>query len=232
MFRGKSKVLSKGTCDDSLVMEFLDDVTAFNGEKKAVLAGKGALCAGISGIIFRHLEVRGVPTHFIKDLDENTMLVKKAEIIPVEVIVRNVAAGGFAKKYGVADGAELANKVLEFCYKSDELGDPLMNESQITAIGLAAYDELQKMASQALKVNEILSLLFANAGIQLVDFKLEFGRCQGGIILCDEISPDSCRLWDAQTGERLDKDRFRLGLPDVLNGYQEVLKRIQQFYLP
>ncbi|MCL2236178.1 MAG: phosphoribosylaminoimidazolesuccinocarboxamide synthase [Defluviitaleaceae bacterium] len=226
LLKGKSKVVRQGVCDDSLVIEFLDCVTAFNGDKKAEFVGKGALCAAISGIIFRHLEKHGIKTHLIKDVSETSVSVKKADIIPVEVVVRNKSAGGFAKKYGVDEGSSLKNVVVEFSYKSDTLGDPLMNESQITALGLADQSELRDMADEALKINQLLVNFFASVGIELADFKLEFGRYQDEIILCDEISPDSCRLWDIATGERLDKDRFRRDLGDLLEGYAEVFNRL------
>ena len=169
----------------------------------------------------------GIKTHLIKVFDETTVLVKKAEIIMVEVIVRNIAAGGFSKKYGVPEGAALKNTVVEFSYKSDSLNDPMINESQITAIGIATSSELAEMSTQALKINILLCELFEKSGMRLIDFKLEFGRCNGDIILCDEISPDSCRLWDIETNEKLDKDRFRRDLGNVLGGYSDVLKRLK-----
>jgi phosphoribosylaminoimidazole-succinocarboxamide synthase len=228
LYEGKSKLVLSGPDADSVVIRYKDTATAFNGEKKAELSGKGALNAAISHAIYKYLEKNGVKTHLIKVLDDSSALVKKAEIIMVEVIIRNVAAGGFSQKYGVKEGSALGNTVLEFCYKSDELGDPMMNESQITAISLATLAELKEMGAQAFTVNELLSGLFAQAGIKLVDFKLEFGRYKGEILLCDEISPDSCRLWDIRTGEKLDKDRFRRDLGDVLEGYRDVLSRLEE----
>jgi phosphoribosylaminoimidazole-succinocarboxamide synthase len=227
LYEGKSKLVCKGRDESTLLIKYKDTATAFNGEKKAELSGKGVLNAAISNLIYAYLEENGVRTHLVKVVDDTSAIVKKAEIVMVEVIVRNVAAGGFSKKYGVPEGAALKNIVLEFCLKSDELGDPMINESQITAIGLATDEELGYMAGQALKINELLRSLFEKAGIRLIDFKLEFGRSGGEIILCDEISPDSCRLWDAETNKKLDKDRFRRDLGDVLDGYRDVLARLQ-----
>jgi phosphoribosylaminoimidazole-succinocarboxamide synthase len=228
LYEGKSKSVYPGEHDDDCLIRFRDTATAFNGEKKEELRGKGRLNAEFSNLIFEFLSENGIQTHWIKVVDETAILAKKAEIIMVEVVVRNLAAGSFSKKYGVPEGTALKNIVVEFSFKSDEHGDPLMNESQITALGLAARVELEEMSRQALKINGLLSGLFAQAGIRLVDFKLEFGRYKGGIILCDEITPDSCRFWDAETGEKLDKDRFRLNLGGVLEGYQNVLGRIKR----
>jgi len=228
LYEGKSKIIRAGPDAESLFLSFKDTATAFNGEKKEELSGKGALNAAISSIIFHYLEGCEIDTHFIKVIDETTWLVEKAEIIMVEVIVRNVAAGSFSKKYGVAEGAALNNTVVEFSLKSDELGDPMINEMQITAIGLATERELDRMTKQALKINEELSRVFLMAGIRLIDFKLEFGRHHGKIILCDEISPDSCRFWDADTNRKLDKDRFRRDMGDVLDAYRDVLARLQK----
>jgi phosphoribosylaminoimidazole-succinocarboxamide synthase len=185
------------------------------------------LNAAISNLIYDYLEKHGIKTHLIEVIDETSTLVRKAEIVMVEVIVRNIAAGSFSKKYGIAEGTALKNTVCEFSLKSDELGDPMINESQITAIGLATMGELAEMTRQALRINELLCALFARVGIRLIDFKLEFGRWGGKLILCDEISPDSCRLWDADTDKKLDKDRFRRDMGDVLAGYRDVLGRLQ-----
>lgn len=228
LYEGKSKLVCRGADENSLLIRYKDTATAFNGEKKEELVGKGRLNAEISNIIYEYLTANGVKTHLLKIIDATSVLVKKAAIIMVEVIVRNAAAGSFAQKYGVPEGAALNNTVVEFSYKSDELGDPMINQSQITAIGLATEEELDEMAGQALKINALLSSLLEKAGIRLVDFKLEFGRSGGEIILCDEISPDSCRLWDLETGEKLDKDRFRRDLGNVLDGYQEVLERLKK----
>jgi phosphoribosylaminoimidazole-succinocarboxamide synthase len=228
LYEGKSKIICAGPDDGSLILRYKDTATAFNGEKKEELSGKGALNAAISNLIFGYLDKHGVQTHLIKVIDETTCLIKKAEIIMVEVIVRNVAAGSFSKKYGVAEGTALKNIVVEFSLKSDALSDPMINERQITAIGLATNEELAEMTKQALRVNELLSGLLLKAGIKLIDFKLEFGRCGGKIILCDEISPDSCRFWDADTNKKLDKDRFRRDMGDVLDAYRDVLARLQK----
>ena len=228
LYEGKSKIICAGPDEGSFVLRYKDTATAFNGEKKEELSGKGALNAAISRLIFGYLEKNGVQTHLIKVIDDTTWLVKKAEIIMVEVIVRNVAAGSFSKKYGVPEGTALKNIVAEFSLKSDALGDPMINDRQITAIGIATAAELDEMTAQALKINELLSALLLKTGIRLVDFKLEFGRCGGKIILCDEISPDSCRFWDAETNKKLDKDRFRRDMGDVLDGYRDVLARLQK----
>jgi len=232
LYEGKSKIVLEGPDSDSYIIQYKDTATAFNGEKKEELAGKGKLNSAISNLIFEYLMKNGIETHLIKIIDDTSAVVKKAEIIMVEVIVRNVAAGSFSKKYGVAEGTALKNITTEFSLKSDQLGDPMINDSQITAIGIAAADELSQMRQQALKINELLCALFLKMGIKLVDFKLEFGRVASGgnsgkIILCDEISPDSCRFWDAATNKKLDKDVFRRDLGDVLEGYREVLKRLQ-----
>jgi phosphoribosylaminoimidazole-succinocarboxamide synthase len=227
LYEGKSKIVSQGPDDKSLIISYKDSLTAFNGEKKAELPGKGALNAAISNLIFAYLEKNGITTHLIKVIDETSVLVKKTEIIMIEVIIRNVAAGNFSKKYGVEEGAALKHPTFEYSLKSDELGDPLMSDSHITALGIATAGELSQLTGQALRINELLSGLFEKAGIRLVDFKLEFGRCEGKIILCDEISADSCRLWDVQTNKKLDKDRFRRDLGDVLENYREVFERLQ-----
>ena len=227
LYEGKSKIVCEGPDNGSFIIRYKDTATAFNGEKKEDLLGKGKLNASISNLIYAYLEKHGIETHLIKEIDETSVLVKKAEIVMVEVIVRNVAAGSFSKKYGVPEGTALKNTVFEFSLKSDELGDPLINNSQITAIGIASAEELSEMEKQALRINDLLRELFAKAGIKLIDFKLEFGRCGGKIILCDEISPDSCRFWDADTNKKLDKDRFRRDLGDVLEAYRDVFGRLQ-----
>jgi len=227
LYEGKSKIVYEGTDNESLTIRYKDTATAFNGVKKEELPGKSKLNAAISNLLFEYLEANGIETHLIKIIDETSILVKKSEIIMVEVIVRNIAAGSFSKKYGIEEGKALKNTVTEFSLKSDELGDPMINDSQITAIGIASLDELSKMIKLSLRIDELLCMMFEKAGIKLIDFKLEFGRCNGKIILCDEISPDSCRLWDAATNKKLDKDVFRRGLGDTLEGYREVLKRLQ-----
>lgn len=227
LYEGKSKIVYEGQDENTYIISFKDTATAFNGVKKEELTGKGSLNAEISNILYEYLEKNGVKTHLVKVIDKTTVLVRKAEIVMVEVIIRNIAAGSFSRKYGVPEGTPLKNTVVEFSLKSDELGDPMINESQITALGIATAEELKEMSAQALKVNELLSELFLRAGIKLVDFKLEFGRAGDEIILCDEISPDSCRFWDAGTGDKLDKDRFRQDLGNVIEGYQDVLRRLK-----
>ena len=228
LYEGKSKIICRGPDEGSYILRYKDTATAFNGEKKEELSGKGALNAAISNLIYGYLAENGVETHLLKVIDETTALIKKAEIVMVEVIVRNVAAGSFSKRFGVAEGTALKNTIVEFSLKSDSLGGPMINESQITAIGLATGEELAEMTKQALRINGLLTALFAKTGIRLIDFKLEFGRCGGKIILCDEISPDSCRFWDAATDKKLDKDRFRRDMGDVLDGYRDVLARLQR----
>ena len=169
----------------------------------------------------------GIKTHLLKVIDETTVLAKKTEVVMFEVIVRNIAAGSFSKKYGVPEGSPLKNTVVEFSYKSDELGDPMINDSQITPIGLATQEELDELRAMSKRINELMTELFAKGGVRLVDFKLEFGRTDEGLVLCDEISPDSCRLWDMETNKKLDKDRFRRDLGDVLGGYRDVLERLK-----
>jgi len=227
IYEGKSKIICEGPDSDSFIMRYKDTATAFNGEKKEDLSGKGKLNSAISNLIFDYLSKNGIDTHLIKIIDDTSAVVKKAEIVMVEVIVRNIAAGSFSKRFGVPEGTSLKNITTEFSLKSDELGDPMINDSQITAIDVATQDELDFMRQQALKINELLCALFIKMGIKLVDFKLEFGRVKGKIMLCDEISPDSCRFWDAKTNKKLDKDVFRRDLGDVLEGYREVLKRLQ-----
>ena len=227
LYDGKSKIIYESSDEGSFIIRYKDSATAFNGEKKAELNGKGKLNAAISNYIFEYLMKNGIETHLLKVIDETSVLVKKAEIIKVEVIVRNFAAGSFSKKYGINEGAPLKNIVIEYSLKSDELGDPMINESQITAIGIASEEELLQMKKNALRINDLLCALFEKIGIRLIDFKLEFGRLNRKIILCDEISPDSCRFWDMATNKKLDKDVFRRDLGDVLEGYREVLRRLQ-----
>jgi len=226
LYEGKSKIVCEGPDSESCIIRYKDTATAFDGKKKEEISGKGKLNSAISNLIFEYLMKNGIETHLIKVIDDTSAVVKKAEIVMVEVIVRNVAAGSFSKKYGVPEGTALKNITTEFSLKSDELGDPMINDSQITAIGIASADELSFMKKQALKINELLRSLFEKKGIKLIDFKLEFGRCGGKIILCDEISPDSCRFWDAATNKKLDKDVFRRDLGDVLEGYRDVLGRL------
>jgi phosphoribosylaminoimidazole-succinocarboxamide synthase len=227
LYEGKSKLICRGEDDNSILIRYKDTATAFNGEKKKELDGKGRINAEISNILYEYLAENGVKTHMITVVDDTSILVLKAQIIMVEVIIRNIAAGSFSKKYGVPEGTTLKNIIVEFCLKSDMLGDPMINESQITAIGIATKEELEEMSAQALKINKLLYELFERIGIRLVDFKLEFGRVGGEILLCDEITPDSCRLWDLDTGKKLDKDIFRHDLGNLLDGYSDVLRRLK-----
>lgn len=227
LYEGKSKIVYEGIEPGTCIIAYKDTATAGNGAKKEDLPGKGKLNAAISNIIFEYLMKNGVKTHLLKVINDTTVLVKHAEIVPVEVIVRNVAAGSFSRKYGVEEGTPLKNKVVEFSLKSDELGDPMINDCQLTAIGAATQEELDELRAASLKIDELMTELFAKAGIKLIDFKLEFGRADGELLLCDEISPDSCRLWDAETDRKMDKDRFRRDLGNVLDGYRDVLARLK-----
>lgn len=227
LYEGKAKKLYsvKGS-DDTVIQEFKDDATAFNGEKRGSWAQKGAVNNAVSSAIFRMLESKGVKTHFLDQLSSNEMLIRKVEIVPLEVIVRNLAAGSFVKRYGAKEGMEFAQPTFEFSYKNDALGDPLINASHAIALGLATEQEIEEIEAKALMINEILKEFFRERGILLVDFKLEFGRYKGGIVLADEISPDTCRFWDAATRQKLDKDRFRQDLGGVEEAYAEMLKRV------
>ena len=227
LYEGKSKIVYAGEAPGTCIIRYKDTATAGNGAKKEDLPGKGKLNAEISNYIYQYLMDNGVRTHLLKVIDDTTVLVKQAEIVMVEVIVRNVAAGSFSKKYGVPEGTALKNTVVEFSLKSDALGDPMINDCQITALGVATQAELDELRAMSLRIDELMTALFAKAGIKLIDFKLEFGRVDGELVLCDEISPDSCRLWDAATDEKLDKDRFRRDLGNVLDGYRAVLTRIK-----
>lgn len=227
LYEGKSKIVYDGVEPGTCIIAYKDTATAGNGAKKEDLPGKGKLNAAISNIIFEYLMKNGIKTHLLKVINDTTVLVKHAEIVPVEVIVRNVAAGSFSKKYGVEEGTPLKNKVVEFSLKSDELGDPMINDCQLTAIGAATQEELDELRAASLKIDDLMTELFAKAGIKLIDFKLEFGRADGELLLCDEISPDSCRLWDAETNRKMDKDRFRRDLGNVLDGYRDVLARLK-----
>ncbi|KPJ53766.1 phosphoribosylaminoimidazole-succinocarboxamide synthase [candidate division TA06 bacterium DG_24] len=225
LYEGKAKILYATDDPDLVIQEFKDDATAFNAKKRGQIAGKGRCNNEISTILFRHLESEGVATHFVRRLSEREMLVKKVEIIPIEVTVRNVAAGGISKRLGIAEGVVFAEPVVEYHLKDDALGDPLINDEHIRVLNLAPPSEVELLRSLALEVNRILSAFFLDRGLRLIDFKLEFGRHRDEILLADEISPDTCRLWDAESGERLDKDRFRRDLGQVEEAYLEVLRR-------
>jgi phosphoribosylaminoimidazole-succinocarboxamide synthase len=226
VYEGKAKKVFSTADRDMYIIEYKDDATAFNGKKKGIITGKGIMNNIISAYFFEQLEAAGISTHFIGRLDDRNMLVRKVEIIPLEVLVRNTAAGSISKRLGLPEGTCLPVTVLEFCYKNDELGDPLINEYHIEALGLATAHEVDMIKQMSLNINEILTERLKKAGIRLVDFKLEFGRYNGNVILADEISPDTCRLWDIKTDERLDKDRFRKDLGRVEESYNQVLKRL------
>jgi len=230
IYEGKAKVLYEGPEPGTLVQYFKDDATAFNNTKRGTITGKGVLNNRISEYLMQRLGDIGVPTHFVRRLNMREQLVREVEIIPVEVVVRNVAAGTFAKRFGMPDGTALPRSIVEFYYKSDELGDPLVTEEHITAFGWAMPQDLDDIMALSLRVNDFLSGLLLGVGIKLIDFKLEFGRLWNNeemrIVLADEISPDSCRLWDVQTNERMDKDRFRQDLGGVEEAYQEVARRL------
>ena len=230
IYEGKAKVLYEGPEPGTLVQYFKDDATAFNNKKQGVITGKGVLNNRISEHLMARLNEIGVPTHFMRRLNMREQLIRELEIIPVEVIIRNFAAGTLVKRLGLKEGAQLPRSIVEYCYKNDELDDPLVSEEHITAFGWATPQELDDILSMSLRINDFLSGLFYGIGIRLVDFKLEFGRLWHGedlrIVLADEISPDSCRLWDLETDEKLDKDRFRRDLGRVSEAYQEVARRL------
>lgn len=228
LYEGKAKKIWSTEDPTLVISEFKDDLTAFNGEKKSSEAGKGALNNKISTELFKLLDSNGIPTHFVKMLDDNHMLHKKADVILIEVIVRNIATGSLSRNLGIEDGKVLPFTLVEFDYKNDELGDPKLNDQHALILGLVDFqDELDKIRRMARQVNDILKPYFADKGLNLVDFKLEFGKdMDGNIILIDEISPDNCRFWDAATGEKMDKDRFRQGLGGLKVAYEEVLNRI------
>ena len=233
IYEGKAKVLYEGPEPGTLVQHFKDDATAFNAEKHDVIEGKGVLNNRISEYIFLQLAQLGIQTHFIKALNMREQLIREAEIVPLEVVIRNVAAGSLVKRLGLKDGEPLPRPLIEFYYKDDALGDPLISEDHIAVFGWATQNELDEIMTIAVRINDFLIGLFAGAGIRLVDFKLEFGRVWEGdvqrIILADEISPDNCRLWDINSNEKLDKDRFRQDLGGLVDAYQEVARRLGIF---
>ena len=226
LYEGKAKRVYATDDPKLYIVEYKDDATAFNGEKRGTIAGKGVVNNRMSNILFQMLESQGVETHFVRELSDRETLVKAVRIVPLEIIVRNVAAGSFSKRYGVEEGRELKCPTLEFSLKDDALNDPLINDSHILALGVAAEEELRAIRDMALKVNELLKDYFLKIGVKLIDFKIEAGRYEGRIILADEISPDTCRFWDAKTNEKLDKDRFRRDLGGVEEAYQEMFKRV------
>ena len=230
IYEGKGKVLFEGPEPGTLVQYFKDDATAFNNKKTGTITGKGVLNNRISEFIMSRLSDIGVPTHFVRRLNMREQLVREVEILPIEVVVRNVAAGSFAKRFGLDEGGRLPRSIIEYYYKSDALDDPLVTEEHITAMGWAATQDLDEIMQMSLRVNDFLQGLFIGCGLTLVDFKLEFGRLwedeEMRLVLADEISPDSCRLWDVESGERMDKDRFRRDLGGVEEAYQEVARRL------
>ena len=226
LYEGKAKKVFTTEDPDLLIVDYKDDATAFNGEKKGTILGKGVINNKMSNRVHQLLEEKGVPTHYIQELSDRETAVKKVEIVPVEVIIRNVAAGSFSKRLGVPEGTPFEQPTVEFSYKNDELGDPLINDYFAVALKLATWDEIKTIQDYAFKVNDVLKEYFLQAGIKLIDFKIEFGRYHGQIILADEISPDTCRLWDVNTNEKLDKDRFRRDLGNVEEAYNEVFKRL------
>ena len=226
LYEGKAKKVFLTEDPDALIVSYKDDATAFNGQKKGTITGKGIINNRMSNYLFQIIEREGVPTHYVQEISDRETVVRKVEIVPLEVIIRNVAAGSFSKRLGVSEGTELAEPTIEFSYKNDELEDPLINSYFAKALKLATQDELETIKKYAFKVNDILRVEFLKAGLRLIDFKIEFGRFHGKIILADEISPDTCRLWDAKTGEKLDKDRFRRDLGNVEEAYIEVAKRL------
>lgn len=227
IYEGKAKKVYKTDDPELYIVDYKDDATAFNGLKKGTIAGKGIINNQMSNRLMQMIERKGIPTHFVRELSQRETLVKRVTIVPLEVIVRNIAAGSFSKRYGVEEGVVFENPVVEFSYKNDALGDPLLNTDHALALKLATPAEIDTIRRYALEVNRILKAFWAECGVTLVDFKLEFGRiADGSIILADEISPDTCRLWDTATGEKLDKDRFRRDLGGVEEAYAEIMGRL------
>ncbi len=228
IYEGKAKILYETNDPDLLIQYFKDDATAFNAAKKGTVDEKGIINNQISEKLFEFLESEGIPTHFEKRLSDREMLIKKVEIIQAEVVVRNKAAGSICRNFGFEEGKKLDNPILEFCYKRDDLNDPLFTEDHMLALNIATKEEIVTIRKYTHKVNEMMGRFFAGLNLELVDFKLEFGRYKGKIILADEISPDTCRLWEIGTGKKLDKDRFRHDLGNIKEAYQEVLSRVSQ----
>ncbi len=229
LYEGKAKKVFATEDPSLLIVSYKDDATAFNGLKKGTIEGKGVINNRMSNALMKLLEKKGIPTHYVEELSDRDTLVKKVSIVPLEVIIRNIAAGSFSKRYGVDEGLEFQSPTIEFSYKNDALGDPLINEYHIAAIGLADPTEIYTIKKYAFGINEILKSFWASCGVTLVDFKLEFGKlADGTIVLADEISPDTCRLWDSVTKEKLDKDRFRRDLGGVEDAYHEIMKRLEE----
>ena len=226
IYEGKAKKVYATDDPKIVIVDYKDDATAFNGLKKGTIAGKGVVNNKVSNHFFRLLESHGVPTHYVEQLSDRETAVRRVEILPVEVIVRNRAAGSFSKRMGVAEGTTLACPILEYSYKNDELGDPFINSYYIRALNIATDDEMEQVKTYSFRINDILKAYLDELGIELIDFKLEFGRFDGTVILADEISPDTCRFWDKATGKKLDKDRFRRDLGDVEEAYHEIIRRL------
>jgi len=226
IYEGKAKKVFATDNPDYVIVSYKDDATAFNGQKRGTIVGKGVVNNKVSNHFFKLLESKGIPTHYVEQLSDRETVVKKVSIVPVEVIVRNKAAGSFSERMGVPEGSVLLCPILEFSYKNDELGDPFINSYYIRALGLATDEEIEKITEYSFRVNDILSEYLKGFGVELIDFKLEFGRFHGDIILADEISPDTCRFWDIKTGKKLDKDRFRRDLGDVEEAYREIIRRL------
>lgn len=227
LYEGKAKKVWKTDNPEYLIVDYKDDATAFNGLKKGTIASKGIINNKVSNHMMKLLEKEGVPTHLVEQISDRETIVKKVTIVPLEVIVRNIAAGSLSKRLGLPEGTKMKSTVLEYCYKDDALGDPMINEYHIYAMGLATKEEMEKIAAYALKINDFMRNYLKDLNIDLIDFKIEFGRdTKGEIILADEISPDTCRFWDSVTGEKLDKDRFRRDLGNVEAAYEEILKRL------
>ncbi len=227
LYEGKAKKVYATNDPDLVIVDYKDDATAFNGEKKGTISGKGVINNKMTNYMFKMLqEQAGIPTHLVEEISDRETIVKKVEILPLEVIIRNVAAGSFSKRMGVEEGKQLLTPILEFSYKNDDLGDPFINDYYALALGLATKEELAKVAEYAFRVNAFMLEFFKKLNIDLIDFKIEFGRFHGEILLADEISPDTCRFWDSTTHEKLDKDRFRRDMGGVEEAYQEIMKRL------
>ena len=229
LYEGKAKKVYTTEDPELYIVDYKDDATAFNGLKKGTISGKGVINNRVTNHLMKMLESKGIPTHFVEELSDRETVVKKVKIVPLEVIVRNIAAGSMSKRLGIEEGTVLPTTVLEYSYKNDDLGDPLINDHHAVALGAATYEELNEMYAMTAKINEVLKELFLKMNIKLVDFKIEFGKTSDGeIVLADEVSPDTCRLWDATTNEKLDKDRFRRDLGKVREAYEEILARLQK----
>ncbi|MBP3250600.1 MAG: phosphoribosylaminoimidazolesuccinocarboxamide synthase [Ruminococcus sp.] len=227
LYEGKAKKVFATNDPDLVIVDYKDDATAFNGEKKGTISGKGVINNRMTNFMFKMLEKEGVPTHLVEEISDRETIVKKVSIVPLEVIIRNVAAGSFSKRMGVEEGKQLLCPILEYSYKNDDLGDPFINDYYALALGIATKEDLDTIAKYAFKVNEFMVKFFKGLNIDLIDFKIEFGKTSDGtIILADEISPDTCRFWDSTTHEKLDKDRFRRDMGGVEEAYQEIMKRL------